>query len=213
MKDGNKKMLWPKNRFLPLRVNFLHFRKFTLRYYTGWPRKNATLTINNFKKTRDRIKKVVCIIAYKILFPARWPKIVNFDEGVLILWPFFWGNVIFKICPSISKVTIYVPKISIVWLPRVKCLLLLWKAKPAWIKRSIHYVTLQYYNPGELLKEIPPYLKQKEHILKMTLLQKNGSRIKTPSSKSLILVSFCRKNNILLINALTNLISPWFLWN
>ena len=37
-------------------------------------------------------------------------KIVNFDEGVLILWPFFWGNVIFKICPSISKVTIYVPK-------------------------------------------------------------------------------------------------------
>ena len=39
--------------------------------YTVWPRKNATLTINNFKKTRDRMKKVVHIIAYKILFPAR----------------------------------------------------------------------------------------------------------------------------------------------
>ena len=25
-------------------------------------------------------------------------KIINFDEGVLILWPFFWGHVIFKIC-------------------------------------------------------------------------------------------------------------------
>ena len=35
--------------------------------YTGWPKKNATLSINNFKKTRDRMKKVVYIIAYKIL--------------------------------------------------------------------------------------------------------------------------------------------------
>ena len=26
--------------------------------YTGWPKKNATLTINNFKKTRDRMKKL-----------------------------------------------------------------------------------------------------------------------------------------------------------
>ena len=51
-------------------------------------------------------------------------------------------------------------KFSIVWLPRVKCLLLLCKAKPAWIKRIIHYVSLQHYNPGELLKEIPPYLKR-----------------------------------------------------
>ena len=38
-------------------------------------------------------------------------KIVNFDEGVLMLWPFFWGNVVFKIFPSISKVTIYLPNI------------------------------------------------------------------------------------------------------
>ena len=38
-------------------------------------------------------------------------KIINFDEGVLILWPFFWGNVTFKICPSVSKVTIDVLKI------------------------------------------------------------------------------------------------------
>ena len=40
----------------------------------------------------------------------------------------------------------------------------------------------------------------------MTLPQKNGSRIKTPSLKSLILVSFCWKKNVVLINALTNLI-------
>ena len=40
----------------------------------------------------------------------------------------------------------------------------------------------------------------------MTLPQKNGSRIKTPSSKSLILVSFCWKKKVLLINALIYLI-------
>ena len=103
-------------------------------------------------------------------------------------------------------------RFSNVWLHRVKCLLLLWKAKPAWIKRSIHYIILQHYNPGELLKEIPPYLKHdfwykrskfwKWHCLRKIALD----RVKTPSSKSLILVSFCWENNVLLINALTNLI-------
>ena len=47
---------------------------------------------------------------------------------------------------------------------------------------------------------------QKQQILKMTLLQKNGSRIRTPPAKSLILVSFCWKNNFLQIYALTILI-------
>ena len=175
--------------------------------YTGWPRKNATLTINNFKKTRDRMKKLCTLLRIKIFFQQDDTKIVNFDEGVWILWPFFWGNGIFKICPSISKVTIYVSK-------NFHCLASPGKvsAKPAWIKRIIHYVTLQHYNPRELLKEIPPYIPQtwlliqKEQILKMTLPQKNGSRIKTPSSKSLIFVSFCWKRNVLLINVLTNLI-------
>ena len=27
-------------------------------HYTGWPRENATLTINNLKKKRDRMKKL-----------------------------------------------------------------------------------------------------------------------------------------------------------
>ena len=38
-------------------------------------------------------------------------KIINFDAGVLILWPSFWSNVLFKMCPSVSKVTIDVSKI------------------------------------------------------------------------------------------------------
>ena len=101
-------------------------------------------------------------------------------------------------------------KFSIVWLPRVKCLLLLCKADPAWIKRSIHYVILQHYNPGELLREIPPYLNvtfdTKGANIEKDIDSENGSKIKTPSSKSLILVSFCWKKNVLLITALTNLI-------
>ena len=128
-----------------------------------------------------------------------------------------------KFATSVSKVTIDYRKFSIVWLPQVKCLLLLWKTKTAWIKRSIHYVTLQCYNPGKALEEIPPYLdgdfwykrrKKKiendmasifsfssslEFVLMIIVLivfiysiknKRNGSRIKTPSSKSLILVSF-----------------------
>ena len=64
----------------------------------------------------------------------------------LILWPFFWGNVFFKICSSISIVTIYILYISKMFhclASPVKVLLLLCKAKPAWIKRSIHYVSFQ----------------------------------------------------------------------
>ena len=40
----------------------------------------------------------------------------------------------------------------------------------------------------------------------MTLLQINGSRIKAPSSKLLIFVSFCCKTNVLITNALSKVI-------
>ena len=30
--------------------------------YTGWPRKNATPTINNLKKMRDKIKKLCAVM-------------------------------------------------------------------------------------------------------------------------------------------------------
>ena len=55
-----------------------------------------------------------------------------------------------------------------------------------------------------VLEEIPPYLNrefflQEKPILKMTMPQKNGSGIKTPSS-------FCWKKNFLHIKVLTNLI-------
>ena len=68
-------------------------------------------TINNFKKTRDKMKTLCALLRIKFFSQQDDTKIVNFDYCVLILWPFFLGNAIFKICPSISKVAIYVPKI------------------------------------------------------------------------------------------------------
>ena len=35
---------------------------------TGWPRKNATLTINDFKKTRDRINKLCPLLRITFFF-------------------------------------------------------------------------------------------------------------------------------------------------
>ena len=67
----------------------------------------------------------------------------------LISMKAFWFYGRFSEAMSFSRFALLSPKmlftyqkLSIVWLPRVKCLLLLCKAKPAWIKRSIHYVNL-----------------------------------------------------------------------
>ena len=51
--------------------------------------KNATLTINNFKKTRDRMKKLCALSRIKSFSQQDDPNNANFDEGVSILWPLF----------------------------------------------------------------------------------------------------------------------------
>ena len=50
-------------------------------------------------------------------------KIINLDEGVLILWPFFRGNVIFKICHFCLKSHNWRTANFHCLAPRVKCLL------------------------------------------------------------------------------------------
>ena len=57
--------------------------------YTWWLGKNATPTINNFKKNRDRLNKLCALLGIKFFFQQDDTKIINFEEGVLILWPFF----------------------------------------------------------------------------------------------------------------------------
>ena len=113
-------------------------------FYTGWPRKNATLSINNFKKTRDRMKKLCTLLRINSFSSKMTPR-------SLILMKAFWFYGRFSEAMSVSRFALLSQKsqftyrqCSIVWLPRVKCLLLLCKAKPAWIKRSIHYVTLPH---------------------------------------------------------------------
>ena len=58
-------------------------------HYTGWARKNATISINNFKKTRDRMKTLCAVVRIEFFSEQDAIKIVNFEEGVLILWSFF----------------------------------------------------------------------------------------------------------------------------
>ena len=163
------------------------------------------------------MKKFCALMRIEFFFQRNDTKIINFDEGILILWPFFWGNVILKICHFCLKShNIDVLKISIVWLPRVKCLLLLWKMKTTWIKEnhSFPYVTLQRYHPREATQRNSSrpqsWLLIEKQILKMTLPQKNGSRIKTPSSKLLILVSLFCWDFFFFYQLMSSLICPDF---
>ena len=55
----------------------------------GPERMQHFITINNFKKTSDRMNKLYALLRIKFFPQQDNTKIVNFDEGVLILWPFF----------------------------------------------------------------------------------------------------------------------------
>ena len=61
----------------------------------------------------------------------------RFDSIAIFLRQFHFQDLLFHL----KKSQFTYRKFSIVWLSRAKYLLLFCKAKPAWIKRSIHYVT------------------------------------------------------------------------
>ena len=155
------------------------------------------------------MKKLCALLQRKFFSQHDDTKIISFNEGVLIPWPFFWSNVIFKICHFCLKSHNWRTENSLASPGKLSDLAL--KTKTAWIKRSIslhNFAALQSGEATQINSSLPQLwlLIQKKQILKMTLPHKNGSRIKMPSSESLILVSFCWKKNFLLINALTNLI-------
>ena len=107
------------------------------------------------------MKKLCALL--RIKFPARWHQEREFwwrrfDSMAAFLMQCHFQDLHFYLKSHNLRTEDFPLFGSSGRLPRVKCLLLLCKAKPAWIKRSIHYVILQHYNPGELLKEIPPYL-------------------------------------------------------
>ena len=66
--------------------------------YTGCPRKNATLTINNFKKMREKMKKLCALLRIEFFSQQNDTKIINLMKAFWFYGRFFWGNVLFKIC-------------------------------------------------------------------------------------------------------------------
>ena len=50
------------------------------------------------KKSGTKIKLVCALMSRTFFFQQNDTKINDFDEGILIPEPFFWGNVVFKIC-------------------------------------------------------------------------------------------------------------------
>ena len=48
------------------------------------------------------MKKLFALLRITFFFPQQDDtKFINFDEGVLILWPFFWGNVTLSKCQNL----------------------------------------------------------------------------------------------------------------
>ena len=129
-------------------------------------------------------------------------KISDFDEGVLILEPFFWSNVIFKICFFCIKSHDWGNE-EFLWVPSPDCNTTeLCTACLSLFVLSSFYKARANTLPGgakqwNFLVRQRWLLRQKWQSLKMTLPQKNNHRIQTPSSNSTILVSSCWKKNFI----------------
>ena len=123
-----------------------------------------------------------------------------------------------KFATSVSKVTTDVQNFSIVWLPRVECLLLLWKTRKVWIKRSIHYIIMQCFNPGKALKEIPPYLNhdfcyKRSKFWKWQCFRNMALESKCPHQNHWSWCHFAGKRTFYAFMHSLIWSSPWFLWN
>ena len=147
----------------------------------------------------------------KFIFQQDDTTIINFDEGVWILCRFSeamschfglkthdWRNRKFPLFGSPGKV------------------FALAETKTARIKRSIHYVILQCYNPGRHSKNssLPQswLLIQKKQILKMTLPRKMALESKRLHQN---LWSWCHFPGKRIFYAFMHSLiwsSPWFLW-
>ena len=150
-----------------------------------------------FQENDGQSENVACIIVYKNLLAARWHQDRQFWwRRVDSMAVFLTEAMSFSRFALLSQKSQFAyRKFAIVWLSRVKCLLLLCNAEPPWIKKNKslrNFAALLSGGATQRNSSLPQtwLLIQKERIFKMTLTQKNGSKIKTPSSKSLILVLF-----------------------
>ena len=102
--------------------------------------------------------------------------------------------------------------------PPGKVLLLLCKTKTVWIKRSIHYVILQCYNPRKALKEIPHYLTRdfwykRSKFWKGHCFRKMALESKRLHQNHWSWYHFAEKGLFYVFMHSLIWSSPWFLWN
>ena len=132
----------------------------------------------------------------KFFFQQNDTKVINFDEGVLILEPFFWSNVIFKICFFCIKSHDWGNE-EFLWVPSPDCNTaeLRNECFSLFMLSSFYKARTNTLPGGAKQRKFSVrqlwLLRQKWQILKMTLPQKNGHRIQTLSSKTMIMVPSC----------------------
>ena len=147
--------------------------------YTGWSKKNARLRSMISIKWGTKQTSCVHYFVYNSFSSNITPRSL-----ILILGPFFWGNVIFKICHLGLKSRNDVPN-------NFHCLASPGKVSALALKNEFsmnkekhslrNSAVLQSGEGTQRNSSLPQswLLIQKKQILKMTLLQINGSRIKT----------------------------------
>ena len=138
----------------------------------------------------------------KFFFQQNYTKISDFDEGVSILEPFFCSNGIYKISFFCIKSRDW-GKEEFLWVPSPDCdtAELRYECFSLFMLSSFYKARTDTLPGGAKQWKFSVrqlwLLRQKWQILKMTLPQKSGHRIQTPSSKLMILVSSCWKNNFI----------------
>ena len=107
------------------------------------------------------MKKLCALLRVKKKFQQDDTKIINFDEGVLILCPFFWGNVIFQICHFCLKSHYWLPKcFHYLASPGKDLFALALKIENSMNKEMAKHSLLNFavlQSGGAILKEISPY--------------------------------------------------------
>ena len=125
----------------------------------------------------------------------------DFDEGVLIPEPFFWGNVIFKICSFCIESHVR-SREEFLWVAPPDCnaaklrneCFFYYSCWLCFTKQELAIYQGKPNNGKYSVRKIVTF-EIEGQILKMTLPQKNGHRLKTPSSELTILVSSCSEKN------------------
>ena len=127
-------------------------------------------------------------------------SVCDFEEGVLILEPFFWSNVLFKICFFCIKSHDW-GKEEFLWVPSPDCNAaeLRNECVSLFMLSSFYKARANTYTRRSQTMEIFGMTFETEvaNFENDIASLKNGHRIQTPSSKLMILVSTCWKKNFI----------------